>query len=96
VPFANRAAYFSRLDDRRREIGIPLNPPVDRLSADSQREGDLFEGHPFKDQSKNHPGANVEGHGVKLPEIVCLSSFRAIARGERQPGRFWVIHCPWE
>jgi hypothetical protein len=47
-----------------------LNPPVNRLSADSQREGDLFIGHPFTDQSKNQPGTNVESHGVKLPKNV--------------------------
>ena len=70
VSLTVRPPFLACLSDGCRKIGIPLNPPVNRLSADSQRECDLFVGVSLADQSKNQTGANVESHGVKLPKIV--------------------------
>jgi hypothetical protein len=63
-------SFLACLGDGCRKIGIPLNPPVNRLSANSQRQSNINVGVSLADQSKNQTGANVESHGVNLPEIV--------------------------
>ena len=90
-----RPLFPACLGDGCRKIGIPLNLPMNRPSADSKPKSKINIGVSLADQSKNQTGANVEFDGEKLPENRVIIEFPCLCAGVTSTCLFRFVHRPW-